>query len=90
MPWRSSSEDKAQTTIDRYPVGKRVQVYYSPESPSVCVLEPGITFTIKNYFWILFMSLSTLLGLVIIFFMLKNGIPKVLRARQQNVAQDLS
>ena len=81
-PWRSDTEDKAQRKADSYPVGKEVQVYYSPESPSECVLEAGTTFTTKYYFWIFFMFLCMLFGLVIMFFMLKNGIPKILRARQ--------
>jgi hypothetical protein len=83
MPWRSSSEDKARRKADSYPVGKEVQVYYSPESPSECVLELGTAFTTLNYLFIFLMSLCTLFGLVIMFFMLKNGIPKILRARQK-------
>ncbi len=89
-PWRSSSEDKARRKADSYPVGKEVQVYYSPESPSECVLEPGTAFTTLNYLYMVLMFPCTLFGLVIMFFMLKNGIPKILRAMQKENAQDCS
>jgi hypothetical protein len=38
----SASGQYAQGILDRYPVGKKVQVYYSPGDPQDSVLEPGI------------------------------------------------
>ena len=34
-------ESSAQKIVEKYPVGKRVRVYYDPEDPSKAVLEPG-------------------------------------------------
>lgn len=38
----SSSSDYAQGIVDRYPVGKKVSVHYSPTNPAEAVLETGI------------------------------------------------
>lgn len=38
----SSSSQYAQTILDRYPVGKKVSVHYSPTDPGEAVLETGI------------------------------------------------
>ena len=32
----------AKQVVNRYPVGKEVQVHYAPHSPAIAVLEPGI------------------------------------------------
>ncbi len=32
----------AQRTVERYPVGAQVTVYYSPKNPAVSLLEPGL------------------------------------------------
>ena len=37
VSWRSSAERRA----GRYPVGRKVSVFYDPEEPDVSVLEPG-------------------------------------------------
>ena len=37
--FRAGSID--QDTIDRYPIGKQVQVYYDPDNPELAVLVPG-------------------------------------------------
>jgi len=34
--------------LERYPVGRTVQVYYSPENPTVSVLEPGFGINTKT------------------------------------------
>lgn len=36
-----AKESRAQKTLDKYPVDRRVQVSYKPDDPSVCVLELG-------------------------------------------------
>ena len=41
---RSSSARRAQEIANRYPVGATVTVYYDPNNPQVCVLEPGTGF----------------------------------------------
>ena len=33
----------AQTRVDRYPMGARVQVFYNPAKPAQSALEPGVT-----------------------------------------------
>lgn len=39
---RSVARVRAEGLVDRYPKGKSVSVYYKPENPKVCVLEPGL------------------------------------------------
>jgi len=39
---RSIARVRAQGIVDRYPKGKSVSVYYKPDNPKVCVLEPGL------------------------------------------------
>ena len=36
-------ENSAQKTLDRYPVGARVSVFFDPNKPHRSVLEPGIS-----------------------------------------------
>ncbi len=38
----SKSRHPAQETVDRYPEGKAVTVYYDPQKPEFGVLEPGV------------------------------------------------
>ena len=42
----SSSSSHAQGIVDRYPEGKEVVVYYMPDNPDVCVLEPGLKWSV--------------------------------------------
>lgn len=39
---RSIARVRAEGIVDRYPKGKSVSVYYKPDNPKVCVLEPGL------------------------------------------------
>ena len=39
---RTLAEAHAQGIVDRYPKGKSVSVYYKPDNPKVCLLEPGL------------------------------------------------
>jgi hypothetical protein len=39
--YSSSSRSDASGTVNRYPTGKEVEVYYDPDDPSKAVLEPG-------------------------------------------------
>ncbi len=43
MEGLSAGRKFAATYIDRYPVGKVVQVFYEPDRPENAVLEPGIS-----------------------------------------------
>jgi len=54
------NEGAGQIT-SRYPVGKQIQVYYSPDEPQESVLEPGVAKT--SYLFIGFGGLFALLGL---------------------------
>ncbi len=38
----SSSTDYAQRILDRFPVGRKVPVHYSPDDPRLAVLETGV------------------------------------------------
>jgi len=38
----SSSGSDARKDLNKYPVGAKVKVFYSPTDPADCVLEPGI------------------------------------------------
>ena len=44
----SFNRPPAQGFVNRYPKGKTVSVYYNPQNPQVCVLEPGV----KGQVWI--------------------------------------
>ena len=61
----SSSRSTARETVNRYPAGKEVQVFYSPESPDQCVIEPGTTWS--SYFVFLLGSFFGVVGLLIMF-----------------------
>lgn len=37
----SNNARRAQEAINRYPMGTQVTVYYDPNNPEICVLEPG-------------------------------------------------
>ena len=39
---RTSSVQRAQRILERYPQGSSVTVYHHPENPSLSVLEPGV------------------------------------------------
>lgn len=38
-----NSNRRAQEEVDRYPVGRTVDVYYDPAEPEKAVLEPGVS-----------------------------------------------
>lgn len=40
---RNSGREYVQQTVDYYPVGKIVEVYFNQENPSESTLEPGVT-----------------------------------------------
>jgi hypothetical protein len=44
----SSNGDYARRNVERYPVGRKVSVYYDLQKPSSAVLEPGVSK--KSYF----------------------------------------
>lgn len=59
----SSSRSMASKTVRKYPVGKEIQVYYSPESPDECVIEPGTTWS--SYFVLILGSIFGVVGLLV-------------------------
>lgn len=60
---RSSSKSTASTTVKKYPVGKEIQVHYSPDSHDKCVIEPGTTWS--SYFILIFGSIFGVVGLLV-------------------------
>ncbi len=45
--WRCfASEDFVKKILERYPVGKKVEVYYNPARPEVSLLEPGLSWSV--------------------------------------------
>jgi hypothetical protein len=38
----TSNPSNCEQDLDKYPVGAKIRVYYSPTDPSDCVLEPGV------------------------------------------------
>jgi hypothetical protein len=69
-----SNPNEARKTVNRYPKGKEVDVFYMPEKPEESVLEVGIH--IRTYFLPTFGAVFFLAGLGMIVFL-----PK-LRAKQ--------
>ena len=59
----SSSRSTASKTVRKYPIGKEIQVYYSPESPDECVIEPGTTWS--SYFVLILGSIFGVVGLLV-------------------------
>jgi hypothetical protein len=59
----SSSRTTASETVSKYPTGKEIQVYYSPESPDECVIEPGTTWS--SYFVLILGSIFGVVGLLV-------------------------
>ena len=45
----STSDSWTQGTLDKYPLGKRVTVYFNPNSPAKAVLEPGMNLRILTF-----------------------------------------
>jgi len=41
----SSSRSSIKEVVDRYPMGKKVDVFYNPEKPDEAVLVPGVSLT---------------------------------------------
>ncbi len=60
----SSNPNYAGDIVDKYPVGKVVNVYYNPEKVETAVLEPGLTWS--SYF-ILIMGIIFIIVPTIIF-----------------------
>ena len=45
--WRCfASADHMKEIQERYPVGKEVKVYYNPQNPKRCMLEPGLNWSV--------------------------------------------
>lgn len=44
-PHVGSNRDEAQKFADQYEEGAAVDVYYDPQDPSICVLQPGASYT---------------------------------------------
>ena len=58
----SGGESLAQSVVNKYPSGKKINVYYNPNAPENAVLEPGL----KKTWWIaLTLSVAILGGLIL-------------------------
>lgn len=60
--WSTSSSTYANRMVQKYPVGKQVDVYYDPDDPFEAVLEPGTSWA--SY---------SLIGFGLIFFLIGAG-----------------
>ncbi len=58
--YSSSDPSHAQKISVKYPVGKKVKVFYSPEEHGKAVLEPGVTFS--SYLVLIIGSVFFLIG----------------------------
>ncbi len=74
--YSSSSDTVAREAVRKYPKGKSVKVYYSPEDPNVSVLEPGAVFSSYILFGIglAFLIVGLLLTGAIVFKILLGGL----------------
>jgi hypothetical protein len=57
---RTSSFRRTQKILEGFPQGGSVTVYYDPEDPSSCVLEPGVNAAI--YIFLAFAAILVLVG----------------------------
>jgi|GEM_PF-4551862 len=55
----------ANTMIEKYPVDKKITVYYLARDPQFAVLEPGVPLLTKVYACVAFFFLLTLIGCAI-------------------------
>ena len=58
------SQEFAQSYVDKFPEGTRVQVYYNPENPEIATLEPGLG---KGDWLVLAIGLGTLIFGILLF-----------------------
>ena len=56
------STEGAGEIVNRYPIGKKVKVFYNPQDPKVAVLEPGVS--MASYLFLGFGILFTLMGFI--------------------------
>ena len=68
---KSSDSSHANEIVRKYPKGEKVDVYYMPDDPEVCVLEPGLT---ESYWFMPVVGLA--------FFVI--GLPGVLSFRRSS------
>jgi hypothetical protein len=61
-----STDYYAGEVIRRYPVGKRVVVFYNPQNPAFAVLEPGIP---DNEFYMPILTILPTFGGIILFWL---------------------
>lgn len=54
----------ARRVVERYPAGKRVEVYYDPRDPARAVLEPGVPDAV--ILWPLLVIAATGLGIILV------------------------
>jgi Protein of unknown function (DUF3592) len=82
--YSSSNREEFQRTVNEYPVGNKVKVYYKPDDPVIAVLEPG-AFTstyILLYIGRTEMGIGALL-LIISMFLLRNSGSKTVEDEAQ-------
>lgn len=68
----SGNPGHATEIVNKYPVGKKIKVYYMPEKPDECLLEPGIQ--LQTFFLPSFGIIFTLAGGLMAIFL-----PKVMK-----------
>ena len=82
----SSSSSHAEKVIDQYPVGAVVEVHYLPGNPEVCLLEPGVTFTVCIY--PIFGAMFLAAGVCLFLFLPKNFSQRVKETIERDIELD--
>lgn len=59
-----NTDNYAKQVVERYPVGKKVQVHFNPDNPAIAVLEPGIPTNVGGLNSITFIAFQV--GVVVI------------------------
>jgi len=75
----SGDPKHARKIANKYPVGKKIKVYYMPEKPDECLLEPGIQ--MQTFFIPAFGIIFSVAGIIMAI-----GIPKAMKGANKKTS----